>query len=423
MKLKKNTTLLILFTLLAHYIYGQHQLVGKIEIVGTNKTNPKSLEKLIRLKKDMVLDSLLIAQDITRLKRLPSIANAHFKIVESDDERYNVSYQIEENQTLIPGGNFYTSTNDEFAFRIGLQEFNLTGNNIILGGFYQYDIYNSIGLHLRAPYLFSRKWGGSGSFKNLTTQEPVFLQNGVATYKYNITSFEISGIHEIDFKNIVELGFNVFSEDYSYLSGSTSFDVPRQLKVSKHLIKLNYYFDGISYDYFYLEGFRSQLNLQHVGSNDLNLPPFWIGFNDFSYFKRIGPVINWASRLRLGLASNLETPFAPFSVDNNLNIRGVGNTIDRGTGAIVLNTELRYTLWEKGWFALQGNGFIDAGSWRNPGGEFSDFADSRNFRIYPGLGLRFIRKTTFNAIFRIDYGYGITKNASKGIVFGIGQYF
>ncbi len=371
----------------------------------------------------MVLNSLLLEQDITRLKRLPSIANAEYKIVKTDSDGYFVKYHIEENQTLIPRGNFFTSTNDKFALRVGLQEFNLTGNNIILGGFYQYDIYNSIGFNLRAPYLFNRKWGIAGSFENLTTQEPVFLNNGEATYKYNNTGFEISGIHEIDFKNVIELGFSLFSEDYSYLSGSTAPNVPRELKVNKHLIKLLYNFDDISYDYFYLEGFRSQLNLQYVGSPDLNLPPFWIGFNDFSYFKKIGPDANWASRLRLGLASNLETPFAPFTVDNNLNIRGVGNTIDRGTGSIVFNTELRYTLWEKGWFALQGNGFIDAGSWRNPGGEFSDFGDSQNFRVYPGLGLRFIRKTTFNAIFRIDYGYGITRNASNGIVFGIGQYF
>lgn len=137
----------------------------------------------------------------------------------------------------------------------------------------------------------------------------------------------------------------------------------------------------------------------------------------------ISNVINWANRLRLGLATNNDTPFAPFTVDNNLNIRGVGNLIDRGTGAIVLNTEYRQTLYEKGWFALQGNAFFDAGSWRNPGGDFGDFAESQNFRVYPGVGLRFIHKKIFNAIFRIDYGVGITEDSTRGFVFGIGQYF
>ena len=60
---------------------------------------------------------------------------------------------------------------------------------------------------------------------------------------------------------------------------------------------------------------------------------------------------------------------------------------------------------------------------RNPGGSFGDFSDRQNIRIYPGVGLRFMHKRIFNAIFRIDYGYGITKDASRGVVFGIGQYF
>jgi mannose-6-phosphate isomerase-like protein (cupin superfamily) len=160
-----------------------------------------------------------------------------------------------------------------------------------------------------------------------------------------------------------------------------------------------------------------------VTTRDKSLPGFLIGWNDLLYYKRIGQKGNWANRLRLGLASNDETPFAPFSVDNNLNIRGVGNIIDRGTAAIVLNTEYRHTLIDKSWFVLQGNGFVDAGSWRNPGGDFGDFGDNQNLRVYPGVGLRFIHKKIFNAIFRIDYGYGVTKDASRGFVFGIGQYF
>ena len=165
------------------------------------------------------------------------------------------------------------------------------------------------------------------------------------------------------------------------------------------------------------------MNFQYVASTNAALPEFLIGFNDVAYFRRMGQRGNWASRLRLGLASNLPTPFAPFTVDNNLNIRGVGNRIDRGTGAIVVNTEYRHTLIDKNWFVLQSNIFVDAGSWRNPGGDFSDFADQENIRIYPGVGLRFMHKKIFNAIFRVDYGYGITKDAQQGFVFGIGQYF
>ena len=127
--------------------------------------------------------------------------------------------------------------------------------------------------------------------------------------------------------------------------------------------------------------------------------------------------------MRIGLSSNVNSPFAPFVLDNNVNLRGVGILIDRGTGSVVWNTEYRYTLYERKWFVLQGNIFTDFGSWRKPGGTLSDFVSAANVRVFSGVGLRFINKKIFNAIFRIDYGVGLTNDPSRGIVFGIGQYF
>ena len=145
-------------------------------------------------------------------------------------------------------------------------------------------------------------------------------------------------------------------------------------------------------------------------------------FNDFNFYKNFG-YTNCASRLRLGISTNVNSPFSPFAVDNNVNIRGVGFLVDRGTAMIVLNNEIRQTLFEKKWFVLQGNAFIDAGTWRNPGGTFDDLLTQKNIRVYSGLGLRFIHKTIFDAVFRIDYGIGLTQNKNSGIVFGIGQFF
>lgn len=402
---------------------GQQATVTKIEVKGTKHTKISFVKKLMKLKEGMPLDSLQMEQDITRLKRLPSISHAYYQVFPLKEEEYKVHYTLEENFTLIPFANLFSSSNDDFAFRVGLQEFNFLGRNITLGGFYQLDVFNSYGFSLRAPYLFSNKLGLAFNYNNFTTQEPVFFEEDTAEYRYSNTGFEILGLYELNFKNRIELGFSLFNEDYNYLEGATRPDVPLILNVDKHLFKLIYNYDNVDYFYHYLDGFRSNLNFQYVGSSDIALPEFLIGFNDFSYYKRIGSHGNWANRLRLGLASNVNSPFAPFTVDNNLNIRGVGNTIDRGTGAIVFNMEYRHTLVDKDWFVLQSNFFVDGGSWRNPGGNFGDFLDSENLRIYPGVGLRFIHKRIFNAVFRIDYGYGITKDSANGIVFGIGQYF
>ncbi|MGB6267582.1 MAG: outer membrane protein assembly factor, partial [Olleya sp.] len=310
-----------------------------------------------------------------------------------------------------------------FAYRLGLYEFNLLGQNMIFGGFYQKDIYGSYGINFRAPFLFSREFGLALNHQDLTTLEPVFFDNTTSDYRYRNKSYEILSLYQPNFNNRFEFGINYFLEEYEYVEGATNPSVPQGLSVKKLLYKGVYQYNNIDYFYQYLSGFKSTLILQYVTSTSEDLPEFLIGWNDFNYYKRIGQKGNWASRLRVGLSSNDNTPFAPFSVDNNLNIRGVGNIIDRGTGAIVLNTEYRHTLIEKGWFVLQGNAFVDAGSWRNPGGDLGDFGDADNLRVFPGAGLRFIHKSIFNAIFRIDYGYGISKKDGRGLVFGIGQYF
>ena len=402
---------------------GFSQEIEELSVQGNKKTKERFITKLVKVKAGSLLDSVKIKNDIERLKRLPGIAHADYQVFKTSDSTYNVIYDIKENFTIIPSANVYTTNNDEFAFRIGLYEFNGFGQNIMFGGFFQRDVYNSFGINFRAPYLFSNKIGLALNYQNLTTEEPVFLNNGTANYKYNNTSYEILGLYEFNFKNQIELGTSYFTETYNYKSGAVDADVPQNLEVDKLLYKVIYNYNNVDVHYHYFEGIKNTFNFQYVTTQNEVLPEFLIGFNDFVYYKRVGNRGNWASRLRLGLASNNDSPFAPFSVDNNLNIRGVGNTIDRGTAAIVVNTEYRHTLYEKGWFVLQGNAFVDGGSWRNPGGNLGDFGESQNIRIYPGLGMRFIHKRIFNAVLRVDYGYGITKDATSGLVFGIRQYF
>tara|TARA_R110002074_G_scaffold140466_2_gene286576 strand:+ start:229 stop:1500 length:1272 start_codon:yes stop_codon:yes gene_type:complete len=414
---------LLVLCFMASCSYSQNYSVADLKIQGNKKLKTAFIKSISSIKPGVALDSSVIEQDIIRLKRLPSVSHAYYQVFHSKENEYNVFYNIEENFTLIPSLNIYTTDNDEFAYRVGLYEFNALGRNIIFGGFYQKDIYSSYALNFRAPYLFSNKLGLAVNLQDLTTQEPVFFDNTSSNYKYNNKSFEVLGLYEFNFKNRLELGINYFVEDYQYKFGATNPDVPQALNVHKWLLKGIYEYNKLDYFYQYVSGFKSQFNFQYVTSTNDMLPDFFIGWNDFFLFMRVGEKGNWANRLRMGLSTNDETPFAPFSVDNNLNVRGVGNTIDRGTGVIVLNTEYRQTLYEKNWFVLQGNAFVDAGTWRNPGGDFADFSKKNNVKVYPGLGLRFIHKKIYNAIFRIDYGYGITENSSKGFVFGIGQYF
>ena len=385
--------------------------------------NVKFMTEFIQTKINQPLDSLKLKNDLAALTRLNGVSNITYTVSKAADDNFDVTYIVIENFSILPNLSLWTTDATTVAYRTGLYDYNFLGRNNTVGGFYQYNGVSSFGFNFSAPFLFSANLGIETSFQKLSSIEPIFISNLPAEYQYTNTGFELLGVFRVNYRNSLKLGASFFNEIYEYRNGETSVDVPQYFKVDKVLYKSNYNYNNLKYDFYLVNGFKNDLFGQFVTSKNKFQDDFVIVWNDLSYFKRIGRAGNWASRLRLGLSTNSDSPFAPFTLDNNLNIRGVGNIIDRGTGTIVLNTEYRKTLYEKGWFVLQGNAFIDSGTWRRPGGNFSDFLNSDNLRVYPGVGLRFIHKTIFNATFRIDYGYGITKNASSGIVFGIGQYF
>ena len=420
--MKKKLFFLILM-LYGFFSFSQEKIIVDIKVKGTTRTKVLEIKKIIETKVNTKIDSVLLLNDMVRLKRLPAISHAYFQVFHSHENKYNVFINVEENFTIIPEFNLWTTTNKKTAYKIGLYEYNFLGRNIALGGFYQNNGFNSYGINFRAPTLFSSKWGIALNHQNWISEEPLYFEDKTANYKYQNTSYEVLGLYQIDFKNNLQFGVNYFKEKYDYLTGDTAPNIPLKLNVNKWLFKSIYTYDVLDYYYQYISGFKNQLYGQYVISENEYQDDFLIFWNDLFYYKRIGKKGNWANRLRVGLSSNIKSPFAPFALDNNGNLRGGGILVDRGTGSIVWNSEYRHTLYENNWLVLQGNVFNDFGTWRTPGGSLNDFLKSDNVRIYSGVGLRFINKKIFNAVFRIDYGYGLTKNASKGFVFGIGQYF
>lgn len=401
--------------------------ISEIQIEGNKRTKTSFLKRLAYVKVGSDLDSIDIASDIRRFRLLPSVASASFTTEKLDNNTYKLTYKVVENFAIIPGLNVSQDVNEDLAYRLSLFDFNLFGQNQIIGGFYSKNVFDSYGVFWEAPNLFTRKWGIGLNYQNNVLQQPIFFEDERdVNYKFNARAFEFRFFYEHNFNNRIELGFNIANEDYDYLDGNLPSDIPEHLSLNRFSIVGEYEYNNITNEYQYVEGFRSVFTFNLTASAEGNtelLKNFFIGRNDFEYFKRIGDKGNWANRLRLGYATNDTTPFAPFALDNQLNIRGVGNVIDRGTASIVLNTEYRHTVFEKGWFALQTNAFIDAGTWQDPGGELEDLVQGNNTSLFTGLGLRFIHKRIFNAVFRIDYGISLGDKANNGVVFGIGQYF
>ena len=425
MKFKKHFSI-FLFIGLSAFAFSQETAIEAITIKGAKKTKVSFIKSLLTTKIGQVVDSTSLENDIILLKRLPAIGHAYYQVFYSHKNLYKVFIYIEENFTIIPEVNLWTTTNNVFSYKLGIYDYNFLGRNITFGGFYQFNGFDTYAVNFKAPNLFTHKWGLAVNHQNWKSEEPLYFGEESANYVYNNISFEVLGLYQIDIKNEINFGVNLFKEKYNYLTGVTDPSIPQNLDLNKALLKFVYSYDSLDYYYQYVNGFKSILYAQYVLTENDVQNEFYIFWNDFFYYKRVGAKGNWANRLRFGLSTNENSPFAPFAIDNNLNLRGVGILVDRGTGSIVLNSEYRQTIYDKEWLAIQTNVFSDFGSWRNPGGKLDDFIQEENIRMYSGVGLRFISKKIYNATFRIDYGFSVlnTKGNSKGgLVFGIGQYF
>lgn len=423
--MKRFLLLIALFCLASFHMSAQEKIVGEFQIIGNKRLKLSVIEHLVKIKENSALDSNRMEEDIKRLKRLPALAHAYYIVENKSDSSCKVRYHVEENYTLLPIVNFYRTDRDELAFALGLNEANLLGYNLRLASFYKKDVYSSYGINFMAPNSLGKKLGFGASYQSNSTLEPIYL-NGreAADYKYTNNALEILGLCDFDFKNNLQIGLNVFSEKYNYQEGATDPLIPLDYKISKLLYKFVYTYDNLDYHFQYISGFKNQFNFQYVTPTSRTAMDFLIGYNDLFYYKRIKKKANWANRLRIGTATNNNSPFAPFAIDNNMNVRGIGNTADRGTAMISLNTELRQTILDKKNIVIQGNLFVDAATLRKPGNDFKDLQKRDNLVVYPGIGLRLIHKKIYNAILRIDYGSGIFHEQNEGgLVFGLGQYF
>jgi len=396
------------------------QKIVSISIEGLKKTKENYVLQFIQLAVGDELDSTQLMRDENMLTNLEMFNNADYEVVKNSNGGYDVTFVVDELFTLLPIFSF-GGIKENFWVQAGISEVNLGGRGNKLTTYYQYYDRSSGATHLTLERIKQSKWGLNLNFIKWSTLEPLYFDEGSVEYEYDNWTWGATGIRYFQYRDKLEFGGAYFTEDYTR-AGEEVPDAPLMVSEKKLLGKVLYTIDRVNYHFFYLDGIKNQFNAQMVRSLDDD-PDFYIAFNDFNYFKRISKKGNFGMRFRYGLSSNQDSPFAPFVLDSYLNIRGIGNRVDRGTGAIILNAEYRQTLLERDIVAIQGVVFSDTGSWRNPGGTFSDFKDPDNFVLFAGGGLRFIHKKIYNAILRVDYGFNLQQTNINGFVLGVGQYF
>lgn len=365
----------------------------------------------------------VLEEDLRMLRNLPGIQQAEVR-VDSLGDTLKVIFELKERFTLLPITGFGGVRNNIF-FRLGAVELNLAGIGHEASLYYQNnDGRNNGSLFYRAPRIGGSQWGASLGILRLASIEPLFFDTSTVYYDYDNLSFGATVIRRFGRRYYIEGGLTYFLENYNKNERHRSEITPgpEGLSTPKYLAKLVGDVNHLRYESIYLEGFDNHAIFQTV-YNPADESWFNIFQNDFRYFHKFGRTGNLALRVRFGIGTNQDTPFAPFVLDSYVNIRGVGNRVDRGTATVILNAEYRQTVFDRWLFAGQVVGFSDIGSWRGPGGAFRELVDPGTFRQFMGLGGRFIFKRVFNAVFRLDYGVDVFNPSYRGVVIGIGQYF
>ena len=402
----------------------QERQLSDIHFKGLKKSKPQYLKRLLTQKENQPYDSIKVKNDLILLLREPAVSHAYTRLDTLADGHYRLNYHIEENKTLIPAIDLWQTVNNAFAYHLGLTDYNFIGRGYTVGGFFRQNNFPGFGLILENNNFMSAKTELKLLVQQLETLEPIMVADGSANFRYRFQSVDLSLGRELNLKHKIVIGGGILGERYLLDQGEDIVGIPKTFSTTKGVGKLGYTYDYIQPYYYHLSGWRSQTYATHVwGKSITQNNTFYTLENETSYFRRINSLGNLAFRMQLGIARNINSPFPPFAIDNNRNVRGVGNIVQRGNAFWSLNTEYRHTLFEKGWFAVQGNAFIDLAGIQPVNTSFNTLFAGKNQYQYSGLGLRLIHKYIYKAVLRIDYGINLDGFKKGSLVFGIDQFF
>lgn len=396
--------------------------IASLEFEGLKRTKESHAARFLESEVGDSLDLAQLRRDVQQLRNITAFADAEFRL-DTTAEGIAVTLELTENFTLFPIVNFGGVT-DNFWYQVGATDANWLGRGLHLTTFYMNNNGRSnYHLYCRIPYLAGSRWGVSVNAFRWASVEPFYFPEGTAVYDFENYSIGGTGFYEFELNNhILEAGGLFFIERHTLQDGESLPNAPQQLQEPKVLFKLMHRFNRVNNHFFYRSGFENITRYETVYALH-HESWFHMLFSDTHFFRRYGERGNLAMRLRLGISTNNNSPFAPFILDSQFNIRGSGNRVDRGTATVTLNTEYRQAIFESELFAAQVVGFSDLGTWRQPGGTLEDLVDAQNFRHFVGGGIRLIYKKAWDAILRVDYGVDVYNTQERGLVLGLGQYF
>lgn len=365
-----------------------------------------------------------IEEKVKSIRIINGIFNTSYSLLKNAGSGYILVIYVDEQKTLLPIVNVGIQPTNIW-FQIGLTDINFMGMGNILTAYYQ----NNQGRH-SAEIFYKKNNVASSKFgyylNGLIWQsfEPLNFGNNQRLNYFYSNNLLGGGMHFDNRKGIsLAFGGAYFTEYYERELQLGDLPGPSLLNLNKLLGKIEGRFSNIEYQGIYKDNLDLFGNYQSVYTFNFD-ELFHIFQLEASYFRRISQKNQLAARIVGGIASDFNSPFAPFLIDSYSNVRGAGDRTERGTAIASYNIEWRYELGAIGQFIFQTVMFNDGSQLRIPAISNSGNSNLENYsgRVSLGTGLRVNYTKIFNAVLRIDLAHEITTSRNQ-VVVGVGQFF
>lgn len=419
---RKAFLTLVFFLFLGWMATAQHV---HVTFEGNKRTKADFLMKVLAID-TLNYNAEELAKGIQRLANLPILVSVVPSITATSDP-VEVVLTIEEGLVIWPLVSFGGVVGNRW-FLLGLSDFNLGGRAIQSTAFYRnIDGEHNAFLSVHAPFFRGSSFGGGLEIQRYAAIEPLFFGQDAPRINYVYSNINLAGTlsYLFDYQHRIAFGFSYLHEDYEAIEtnvATQSFGFLARASKDKYILRTGHDLNRINFHGYERAGWSLVQQFQLINDFGSYANPFMMYWIEGRYFERLNR-FNLAVQGRLGLSSNAINPFAPFVLDSQLNIRGAGNRVDRGTATAVLNTEVRMRLFHTRKLATQAVIFSDLGNWRKPGGSLDELAKTINLQHFVGGGVRLIYTKSQLATLRIDYGVNTQDRAQRGFVIGVGQFF
>ncbi|MFT5821387.1 MAG: outer membrane protein insertion porin family [Crocinitomix sp.] len=408
---------------LGYFSNGYGQVLETITFEGATKTNVKYLTALIDCKVGEELDTTTLAKDLQTLKNLNLFFSVDHSVKIQAAGNAHLVFIIEEAVYLYPIISV-SGFKDQFKFQAGANQINFLGKAQSIGFLYQYYDRHSLSLFYTAPKHSNGKTGHEVALAKYSTVEPLYFQDTASSFNFDNYSVSLGGFYWLGKKLRLGLGGMYMWEQYEQID---NVDIGYQddlFSFNKYQIRFKTDYEGINQHYEFRDGISASFFSEMIQTKDVPEASFFKATTRVKYFKRIGKRGNFGIQNQLGISTNNDSPFAPFVLDGFINVRGIGNRVERGTAEFVINAEYLHTVFNKKYFIAQVAAFSDYGALRAPGASIGSIFEEQKTNLYAGLGIRLHSRFIYKTIFRFDFSTKIIQNDKKvAFTFGLGQFF